>query len=76
MAEKFANSELMIGELFKKPAWTSRLCCGRSGETTRSSLSREIVKLLVAGPAGSTDLALRTLLLRDPPGRGTKTGFR
>jgi hypothetical protein len=46
------------------------LCRGRPCETARSGLSREIVKLLVAGPAGSSDLALRTLLLRDRPGRG------
>jgi len=28
------------------------------------------MKLLIAGPAGSTDLALRTLLLRSRPGCG------
>jgi len=46
------------------------LCGSRSGATARAGLSREIVKLLIAGPAGSSDLALRTLLLRDRPGRG------
>jgi hypothetical protein len=46
------------------------LCGARPGKTATPTLSREIVKLLIGGPVGSTDLALETLLLRDRPGRG------
>jgi hypothetical protein len=46
------------------------LCSGRPGKAARPTLSRDIVKLLIGGPVGSTDLALGTLLLRDRPGRG------
>jgi hypothetical protein len=37
--------------------------------TATAEVSRKLMKLLVSGPAGGTDPALWTLLLRDPPQR-------
>lgn len=60
----------MARKLFKSKDRMTPRCGEPASDPARPGLSREIVKLLISGPAGSSDLALQTLLLRDRPGGG------
>src|SRR3546814_13625359 len=84
MAVNTANSILMSREIFNDHAAARQ---PRPG--SRHGLSRELLTMLVSGPAGATDPVLWTLLLRDRPaqpravkagcqscGRAGVTGFR
>lgn len=70
-AHNSANSRLMTGENFKNYRGTKTACAPPATEPPQD-LSRSLLKLLVSGPAGSGDQALRILLLRDPPGGSRK----
>src|SRR3546814_17322253 len=62
MAVNTANSILMSREIFNDHAAARQ---PRPG--SRHGLSRELLTMLVSGPAGATDPVLWTLLLRDRP---------
>src|SRR3546814_15654941 len=71
MAVNTANSILMSREIFNDHAAARQ---PRPG--SRHGLSRELLTMLVSGPAGATDPVLWTLLLRDRPAqpRAVKAG--
>src|SRR3546814_11506486 len=62
MAVNTADSILMSREIFNDHAAARQ---PRPG--SRHGLSRELLTMLVSGPAGATDPVLWTLLLRDRP---------